>query len=46
MRGELDVDGLSFVLLPGTKHETRVPLTKTLVVDVKPNLFSLLVGNE
>ncbi|KXZ52120.1 hypothetical protein GPECTOR_10g1143 [Gonium pectorale] len=44
--GELDTDGLSLVMLPGTPHETAVPLTLTLVSDIKPTLFNFLVGNE
>ena len=46
VRGEVSCEGMHFTLLPDTPHETRVPLTQVLVVDVAPHLFSLLVGNE
>jgi hypothetical protein len=44
--GELNVGGLWFELVRGTPYATRIPLTQTLVVDVKPSLFQFLVGNE
>jgi hypothetical protein len=30
VRGELELGGMSFVLLPGTRHATRLPLTQTM----------------
>ena len=45
VRGELDRSEVRFVLLPGTPHTTALPLAQTLVVDVEPDLFQLLVGN-
>ncbi|GIL76262.1 hypothetical protein Vretifemale_5715, partial [Volvox reticuliferus] len=43
--GELDTEGLYITLLAGTRHETRLPLTKTLVVPTtRP--FDFLAGNE